>query len=217
MNGGGGIRTHGTAKRYTGFRVRPFQPLRHPSEGLSPPSEFAKRRSLKKPESNARDSSARRPDSTRARWFSRGSSEIRYKLRHAPVLGSSAPYTTRSTRLKTIDPAHIGHGSSVTYSVHPSSRQLSRVRPANVKASRSAWAVGSCSVSRKLNAWAITRSPRTITAPTGTSPNLAASRASARAWRIAVRSSIRHFRPRSCTNTLDLIRNRVANKVASRP
>jgi integrase len=31
FSGGGGIRTHGTAKRYTGFRDRPFQPLRHPS------------------------------------------------------------------------------------------------------------------------------------------------------------------------------------------
>jgi hypothetical protein len=30
-SGGGGIRTHGTAKRYTGFRDRPYQPLRHPS------------------------------------------------------------------------------------------------------------------------------------------------------------------------------------------
>ena len=30
-SGGGGIQTHGTAKRFTGFRDRPFQPLRHPS------------------------------------------------------------------------------------------------------------------------------------------------------------------------------------------
>src|SRR5262249_26238009 len=34
-SGGGGIRTHGTAMRYTGFRDRPFQPLRHPSDGVS--------------------------------------------------------------------------------------------------------------------------------------------------------------------------------------
>ena len=33
-SGGGGIRTHGTAMRYTGFRDRPFQPLRHPSVGV---------------------------------------------------------------------------------------------------------------------------------------------------------------------------------------
>jgi integrase len=31
FSGGGGIRTHGTGDRYTGFRDRPFQPLRHPS------------------------------------------------------------------------------------------------------------------------------------------------------------------------------------------
>jgi hypothetical protein len=30
-SGGGGIRTLGTGNRYTGFRDRPFQPLRHPS------------------------------------------------------------------------------------------------------------------------------------------------------------------------------------------
>ena len=31
VSGGGGIRTHGTPEGYTGFRDRPFQPLRHPS------------------------------------------------------------------------------------------------------------------------------------------------------------------------------------------
>ncbi len=40
VSGGGGIRTHGTAKRYTGFRDRPFQPLRHPS-GLVLPCPFS--------------------------------------------------------------------------------------------------------------------------------------------------------------------------------
>ena len=33
-SGGGGIRTHGTGNRPTGFRDRPFRPLRHPSESL---------------------------------------------------------------------------------------------------------------------------------------------------------------------------------------
>ncbi len=33
VSGGGGIRTHGTGNRPTGFRDRPFRPLRHPSEG----------------------------------------------------------------------------------------------------------------------------------------------------------------------------------------
>src|SRR5262249_55754180 len=36
FSGGGGIRTLGTARRYTGFRDRPFQPLRHPSRRVSP-------------------------------------------------------------------------------------------------------------------------------------------------------------------------------------
>ena len=44
ISGGGGIRTHGTAKRYTGFRDRPFQPLRHPSgRVLSDRSQFRER------------------------------------------------------------------------------------------------------------------------------------------------------------------------------
>ena len=39
-----------------------------------------------------------------------------------PAFGSAAPNTTRSTRARTIAPAHIAHGSSVTYSVQPSRR-----------------------------------------------------------------------------------------------
>ena len=35
-------------------------------------------------------------------------------LAAAPVLGSSAPNTTRAMRACTIAPAHIAHGSSVT-------------------------------------------------------------------------------------------------------
>ena len=72
----------------------------------------------------------------------------------------------------------MGHGSSVTYSVQPSSRHEPRARPARVIASRSAWAVGSCRVSRKLNAWETTLRSWTMTDPTGTSPRSAASRAS---------------------------------------
>ncbi len=40
----------------------------------------------------------------------------------APVLYSFAPYTTRATRACRIVPAHITHGSIVTYSVQPTSR-----------------------------------------------------------------------------------------------
>ena len=43
-------------------------------------------------------------------------------LRAAPVFGSVAPYTTRPTRAWMIAPAHITHGSSVTYSVEPGKR-----------------------------------------------------------------------------------------------
>ena len=71
----------------------------------------------------------------------------------------------------------IGQGSSVTYSVQPFSRQSPSSPAACVMAIISAWAVGSCSVSRELCAAAIIRPSCTITAPTGTSPAASASRA----------------------------------------
>lgn len=40
VSGGGGIRTHGTGNRPTGFRDRPFRPLRHPSNLIFPGSAF---------------------------------------------------------------------------------------------------------------------------------------------------------------------------------
>ena len=45
----------------------------------------------------------------------------------APVFGSAAPPTTRGICAFKMAPAHIGHGSSVTYSAHCQSRQPPRV------------------------------------------------------------------------------------------
>jgi hypothetical protein len=79
-------------------------------------------------------------------------------------------------------PAHIGHGSSVTYRVQPSSRHERRAAAAWVMAIISAWAVGSRSCSRWLCARATTpRCGATMTAPTGTSSAAAAVSASSRA------------------------------------
>ena len=72
-------------------------------------------------------------------------------------------------RARTIAPAHIGQGSSVTYSVQSSSRQLPSASAAWVMAIISAWAVGSWSCSRWLWAEAMTRSAWTMMAPIGTS------------------------------------------------
>src|SRR5207237_5375765 len=100
----GGIRTHGTVKRYTGFRDRPFQPLRHPSgshkgggssgapaDGWAigvAPSLRNGRRSWKNSVRISPHSAARTPTVTAARWLSRGSETRRYKLEQAPALGS---------------------------------------------------------------------------------------------------------------------------------
>jgi len=60
-----------------------------------------------------------------------------------PAFSSHAPNTSAFTRDSTIAPAHIAHGSSVTYSVQSSSRHDPRARAASRNASSSAWAVGS--------------------------------------------------------------------------
>ena len=73
-----------------------------------------------------------------------------YKLPQAPVLGSRHANTRRSILARTKAPAHMEQGSSVTYIVHPSSRQDPKAAEAWVKAMISAWAVGSASVSYGL-------------------------------------------------------------------
>ncbi len=94
-----------------------------------------------------------------------------------PPFGSYAPNTTRPTRKCTAAAAHIGHGSSVTTSVHPISRGEPTRRAAARIASSSACADASWSRSTRLPAAASTAPPGPITtAPTGTSAAAAAVR-----------------------------------------
>ena len=73
-------------------------------------------------------------------------------------------------------PAHIGQGSSVTYSVQPLSLHPPKVEQALSIASISACAVAFFSFSRRLYALEITSPlPFTTIAPTGISPIFAAS------------------------------------------
>src|ERR1041385_4409663 len=74
-------------------------------------------------------------------------------------------------------PAHMTHGSNVTYSSASSRRQLLRCSAANLIAVISAWPRGDWRSSRSLYAVAMTCPANTMTAPTGISPRLAAFRA----------------------------------------
>ena len=80
------------------------------------------RRLEKKDCNKALDSDAMSPPCTPVWWFSRVSANRSITEPAAPVLGSAAPNTTRSRRACSIAPAHMAQGSSVTYSVQPSSR-----------------------------------------------------------------------------------------------
>src|SRR5580692_2096519 len=83
-------------------------------------------------------------------------------------------------------PAHIVHGSSVTTSVHPSSRHWPRAAAAWRTATISACAVGSPSASCRLCPAPITApASSSTTAPTGTSSLAEAAAAWSRARRIA--------------------------------
>ena len=62
------------------------------------------------------------PPLTVAWWLSMGCAKRSITDPHAPVLGSLAPNTRRAMRAFRMAPAHIGHGSSVTYSSHPGNR-----------------------------------------------------------------------------------------------
>ena len=99
----------------------------------------------------------------------------------APMASSRAPYHTRRMRALRMAPAHMGQGSSVTYSSQSSSRQVPRAALAWAMASISAWDDVACFSSRRLRPRPTTSPFRTMTQPTGTSPAAAASRASARA------------------------------------
>ena len=90
-------------------------------------------------------------------------------------------------------PAHIGHGSNVTTSVQSARFQVSSEAAASAIALTSAWASGSACVSRRFRPRPITcPSAASTTAPTGTSPSAAASRASAIAGSISSSHRIRH-------------------------
>src|SRR3954453_242713 len=104
----------------------------------------------------------------------------------APAFGSDAPKTTRGIRANTIAPAHIAHGSSVTYSTASAgSRQPPPARAAASRMARtSAWAVGSPRSSRSFGAAATTSPPETTTHPIGTSSCSAARSASLNASRM---------------------------------
>lgn len=114
-------------------------------------------------------SSSKMPDVMFGVWFQRpGVSNPTFDSM-APPFGSAAPYTKWLTRESIIAPAHIGQGSSVTYSEQPVNRQRFNRRLASWSAMSSAWAVPSRQDSRLLKPAPTTVSSKTTTAPIGTS------------------------------------------------
>src|SRR4051812_12859607 len=101
-----------------------------------------------------------------------------------PPLGSSAPKRSDLIRASDMAAAHIAHGSSVTHMSHSSSLDVPSLAAAARIASISACAVGSSEPRIALRVAATISSPRVTTAPTGTSPSMAASRARSSARRI---------------------------------
>jgi hypothetical protein len=71
---------------------------------------------------SAAQSSASTPETASGWWFNRGWRRT-FKIEpHAPALGSLVPNTVRRSRACTMAPAHIAHGSIVTYRSQPSRR-----------------------------------------------------------------------------------------------
>ena len=99
--------------------------------------------------------------------------------------------TPRPTCAQPMAPAHIMHGSTVTYNVHPCRYLPPRVDAAAVRACISAWAVGSESVSTRLWPRPTTAPSATTTAPIGTSCSFNALRASFSARRMNFSSVFR--------------------------
>lgn len=98
-----------------------------------------------------------------------------------PLFSSLVPYTSFPICDHAMAPAHITHGSTVTYSVHVSKYFPLRYSSAAVTACISACAVTSWSVSVRLCPFPIIWSLHTTTAPIGTSSFARAFLASARA------------------------------------
>ena len=108
-----------------------------------------------------------------------------------PAFGFMLPMTTSLTLACTIAPAHIWHGSSVTYSVQPSSRQSPSFLLAFRIAFSSAWDSVFLSVFLRLYPRAITFPSYTITQPIGTSISFSAFFACVIAWRMKCSRSFR--------------------------
>src|SRR5690606_21168253 len=159
------------------------------------------RRSRKNSRSTSAHSSALTPAATSGRWFSRGWRRTSPTEPAKPALSSHAPNTTRSARASTIAPAHMAHGSSVTYKVQPASRWSPRSATARRSARSSACDVASESPTIEFRADASSTPSWTITAPTGTSPALAAARASSSARAIQYSSCIAREAPGPASGT----------------
>src|SRR5262249_41293876 len=120
------ISMRGAAARRGGYRHGPVPRrdvntlLSHGRAGPSRPQgaiDDIFRRTRKNCWMSSRHASSSTPPGTRNRWFGPRVSSARIVDTRAPVLGSTAPYTTSRTRASTSAPTHIRHGSSVTYSV----------------------------------------------------------------------------------------------------
>ena len=122
--GSGGIRTHGGQNPHALSRRAPLAArTRYRRQGyvtLRPRDHARARRSRP---AAPRTRSSRTPPTTSGRWLRRRSRTTSHSDPTAPVRGSQAPNTIRSTRASTAAPAHIVHGSRVTASVQPPSRQ----------------------------------------------------------------------------------------------
>src|SRR5262245_58251536 len=111
--GGGGIRTHvGAHHPQLDFESSPVRPLRYPS------ARRVRKNSCTRPPASA----ASTPAVTRTSWFHEPASSTRARLTTAPAFSSRAPKTSSATRACTHAPAHIRHGSTVTYRIAPGSR-----------------------------------------------------------------------------------------------
>jgi hypothetical protein len=106
------------------------------------------------------------------------------KIQHDKCLHDTSLDNMFAPETKNISVSHIGHGSSVTYSVASNSLQTDVLSSPARMHSISAWARELQVLSVRLWADAMTRSSTTSTAPTGTSPRAAAIAACCSASRI---------------------------------
>ncbi len=158
--------------------------FRFPRGGERVSGGRGRRRAATRPRSRPRARSGRRRDGSTGRRRGAGT-------RCRPLPPSDRWPRTRAGRAgrSRSAPAHIAHGSSVTYIVHSSSRHWPRWPAASRNASTSACATGSLACSRSLCRAAITTPSWTTTAPTGTSWWASAARASSSARAIVSTSA----------------------------